>query len=743
MVNTKISCYYIKIKNFLPNTLYPALNLKEFYHKLTDHNYKSSNPFVDEAFNEFIRIKSIIDIISIKICNYCKNSNDKNMLDFDQCTNSDLTKVVDEIFMSIHLNEYRYLNVEIFKKFFFVKILYEREVVKEFVVILNSLLFDTLENNEVLGFYQLMFDVIVKSKIKEIQYDIEKENITEGSDSIKNNTEYNSKADPSKNTINNRSSINNNQINNNLKLKTKNVNRNTAIKEAKGILSTFNANLFCEEKPKNYAYLFFKDHPFISDELFLNFVKISPDRLIFLSTILGFVKDFTKFESFFYESIDIYYNGILNSNTNDQEENKNVRQLKKIGISISHTEKDLYINIKAGSLIVNAFIKYDVRYNEIVINKLLDQFNILLYKDVLDNSKPEFNFLFIKRLLSILHSTTNNENANKYTSNTHKNINIHPVDKTKNAHNEFICNIPDKESTKIDVNILIKKLKLDTVYLANYCFSYIIPRLSVSRIHKSIGIPLQKLILEAYIQFSERLSNSNYEIVVPLPFKLREYQIKGVAWISFLYEYGVNGILADDMGLGKTIMVLSFISNEIYKICNDSKSNSNCSSNIVNEKSELKYDVINNIIQCQNNTHNNGTVPAFRTLILTPNSLTGHWEDEINSKFNNKACKLDCQVFTKESILENKTITISSFETFKKYTEKFDTKWHYLIIDEGHLIRNRDSLTYKKIQTLKADHKLILTGTPINNSVQDIFSLFNILMPNYLGTEKEFQNWKR
>lgn len=126
---------------------------------------------------------------------------------------------------------------------------------------------------------------------------------------------------------------------------------------------------------------------------------------------------------------------------------------------------------------------------------------------------------------------------------------------------------------------------------------------------------------------------------------------------------------------------------------------------------------------------------SLSILIITPISLTTHWKDEITSKYKNH---LKASLYTKKEPKFD-LVTITSFETYRSDFENLSARtYFYVIIDEGHILRNRDTILYKRILDLKAKHKLILTGTPIHNSVDDIFSLFNFLMPNYLGTEKEF-----
>ena len=158
-------------------------------------------------------------------------------------------------------------------------------------------------------------------------------------------------------------------------------------------------------------------------------------------------------------------------------------------------------------------------------------------------------------------------------------------------------------------------------------------------------------------------------------FKLREYQLDGIRWINFIFKFNLGGILADDMGLGKTMQILTYIINQ------------NISANLI---------------------------------VICPSSLIEHWYREYDHYF-----------------IKNKVnLTVYSFDQIRK--SSLTSKYDYLIIDEGHIIRNRKTVLYSKIKEIDAVHKLILTGTPVHNSVDDLYSLFDVVIPGYLGDEKEF-----
>ncbi|KAI5159136.1 TATA-binding protein-associated factor [Nematocida ausubeli] len=171
---------------------------------------------------------------------------------------------------------------------------------------------------------------------------------------------------------------------------------------------------------------------------------------------------------------------------------------------------------------------------------------------------------------------------------------------------------------------------------------------------------------------------------------LREYQQKGVEWIGFLRKSGLSGMLCDDMGLGKTIQVLAFLALHVK----------NCAEKGV--------------------------------LVLCPSALTGHWHMEIESNFPTLS-SAGIDEFTGSGVC------VASFDKFRmNYTKFVQHSWFYLVLDEGHIIRNSNTLLHQRVKMIKAESKLLLSGTPIQNTVGELWALFDILMPGFLGREKDF-----
>lgn len=221
-------------------------------------------------------------------------------------------------------------------------------------------------------------------------------------------------------------------------------------------------------------------------------------------------------------------------------------------------------------------------------------------------------------------------------------------------------------------------------------------------------------------KFLEQLLDSSkledYKISVPLKANLRKYQQDGVNWLAFLNKYKLHGILCDDMGLGKTLQSICILS------CDHMK-----------RDEEYK-------------TTHNPDCSALPSLVVCPPTLTGHWVYEIekfvSSQFLNplhytgppgERSRLQKRV-------KKHNLVVASYDIVRNDIEFFSSlHWNYCILDEGHVIKNGKTKLSKAVKQVCCNHRLILSGTPIQNNVLDLWSLFDFLMPGFLGTEKEFQ----
>ncbi|MFS8119157.1 MAG: DEAD/DEAH box helicase, partial [Microcoleus sp.] len=191
---------------------------------------------------------------------------------------------------------------------------------------------------------------------------------------------------------------------------------------------------------------------------------------------------------------------------------------------------------------------------------------------------------------------------------------------------------------------------------------------------------------------------------------LREYQKRGVSWLQYLEQLGLNGCLADDMGLGKTIQVIA---------------------RLLQERELAQKAGIKNI-------------PP--TLLIAPTSVVGNWYHEIQ-KF---APQLQATIHhgtqrAKESKAFKQTcrendLLITSFALARLDAKLLgEIKWHRIVLDEAQNIKNPKAALTKAILKLNAPHRLAVTGTPIENRLLDLWSIFNFLNPGYLGNQTQFR----
>ncbi|CAF0894772.1 unnamed protein product [Didymodactylos carnosus] len=218
------------------------------------------------------------------------------------------------------------------------------------------------------------------------------------------------------------------------------------------------------------------------------------------------------------------------------------------------------------------------------------------------------------------------------------------------------------------------------------------------------------------LDFLEQLLDSSKVKSFQLPIKiqadLRPYQQDGVNWLMFLKRYNLNGVLCDDMGLGKTLMTICVIASDIAE-------------------------------------RRNQNIQVLPSLIVCPHTLTRHWTSEME-KFVSKDLlnplhycgtiaerESLCEKYHKDS--SQYTVVVSSYETVRSDITFFtDINFNYCVLDEGHVIKNTKTKLSKAIRQISAAHRLILTGTPIQNNAKDLFILMEFLMPGYLGAEKQF-----
>lgn len=237
-----------------------------------------------------------------------------------------------------------------------------------------------------------------------------------------------------------------------------------------------------------------------------------------------------------------------------------------------------------------------------------------------------------------------------------------------------------------------------------------------------------KSFVEKYRQLISSIHNATYQVPKGIQATLRPYQKEGFSWMQMLQEHNFGGCLADDMGLGKTLQTLSLILN---------------SKDTVNEsdyESEQTPAIGQLDIFQQINAKNTRTSPT--TLIVMPTSLVHNWESEIR-KFTPS---LKCTNYVGQNrpkdirYFKNYDVVLTSYGLVRNDIELLKTfKFFYIILDESQYIKNPDSKIYKAVNQLKSKHRLVLTGTPIENSLTDLWSQINFLNKGLLGNLQFFK----
>ncbi|KAH0895930.1 hypothetical protein HID58_045498 [Brassica napus] len=190
--------------------------------------------------------------------------------------------------------------------------------------------------------------------------------------------------------------------------------------------------------------------------------------------------------------------------------------------------------------------------------------------------------------------------------------------------------------------------------------------------------------------------------------KMRDYQLAGLNWLIRLYENGINGILADEMGLGKTLQTISLLA-------------------YLHEYRGI------------NGPH----------MIVTPKSTIGNWMNEIR-RFCPvlRAVKFlgnpeERRYIREELLVAGKfDVCVTSFEmAIKEKTTLRRFSWRYIIIDEAHRIKNENSLLSKTMRIFNTNYQLLITGTPLQNNLHELWALLNFLLPEVFSSAETFDEW--
>ncbi|WP_051786259.1 DEAD/DEAH box helicase [Endozoicomonas numazuensis] len=188
--------------------------------------------------------------------------------------------------------------------------------------------------------------------------------------------------------------------------------------------------------------------------------------------------------------------------------------------------------------------------------------------------------------------------------------------------------------------------------------------------------------------------------------ELRPYQQQGLSWLQFLREYGLNGILADDMGLGKTLQTLAHLQLEKQRL-----------------------------------TRSKSRKPS---LVVCPTSLLHNWAREAQRFTPNLNVHIHHGTRRESEAIQHADLVLTSYGVVQRdYKELSETTFHLLILDEAQAVKNPNAKSAKAVRCLQASHKVCLTGTPMENHLGELWSLFDFLMPGFLGARDQFTRFYR
>ncbi|KAJ2828531.1 putative DNA helicase ino80 [Coemansia erecta] len=219
------------------------------------------------------------------------------------------------------------------------------------------------------------------------------------------------------------------------------------------------------------------------------------------------------------------------------------------------------------------------------------------------------------------------------------------------------------------------------------------------------------------MDFQEPQTLGGPEIAQPqmLMCELKEYQLKGLNWLANLYEQGINGILADEMGLGKTVQSISLLAYlaEKHNIWGPFMVVAPAST-LHNWEQELKR-----------------FVPEFKVL--------PYWGSAKDRKVLRKSLWNPKSLSRKDSGFH---VLVTSYQlavSDEQYLNR--VKWQYMVLDEAQAIKSSSSARWKTLLGFHCRNRLLLTGTPIQNSMQELWALLHFIMPTLFDSHEEFSEW--
>lgn len=251
------------------------------------------------------------------------------------------------------------------------------------------------------------------------------------------------------------------------------------------------------------------------------------------------------------------------------------------------------------------------------------------------------------------------------------------------------------------LNLTAKELRQDTVLLPKYRALYLDSELQAKT---SLSVERSR-DFRALIRDMKTVDDNDFEVPATLAKTLREYQKKGFLWLKTLAHNGFGGILADDMGLGKTLQVIAFL---------------------LSEQEEK------------------GSADSRPSLIVCPASLVYNWESEIHRFAPALRTRLIIGTAAGRQTLietiEPGEVCITSYELLKRDIKLYkEIAFGCQVIDEAQYIKNHNTQAAKSVKSINAGFRAALTGTPVENRLSELWSIFDFLMSGFLHSYDRFR----
>lgn len=254
---------------------------------------------------------------------------------------------------------------------------------------------------------------------------------------------------------------------------------------------------------------------------------------------------------------------------------------------------------------------------------------------------------------------------------------------------------------KEGLNLTAKQLQEESVFLPKYRALYL-----DSELREKASIPVDRSRdFRALIRDMKTVEDNDFEVPASLSKTLREYQKRGFLWLKTLAHNGFGGILADDMGLGKTLQVIAYL---------------------LSEQEEKGKD---------------GCKPS---LIICPASLVYNWESEIHQFAPELSTRLIIGSASERKALIEEIkageVCVTSYELLKRDISEYkEISFGCQVIDEAQYIKNHTTQAAKSVKRIQAGFKTALTGTPVENRLSELWSIFDYLMPGFLYSYERFR----